>query len=201
MKPGRQYFMNTASDFRFQNGKKPWGLLDCEFDPPTYLEELVGHPLTRRKWITTIKSSLYLKFKIARPSRSRKLTNVSPCERDQIGCCIQQFSRLGLVQPVTAGIWPNISTRFARKMKFHAVKPDPALFNLALNELEVEPDEAIVFEDSPNGITAAHNAGIFCVAIPNFISRQLNTSHADLVLNSLADISVEELLDIPNYSS
>ncbi len=75
-----------------------------------------------------------------------------------------------------------------------AVKPDPALFQLALNELQVEPGEAIVFEDSPNGITGAQNAGIFCIAVPNPISKQLSIDHANLVLRSLEDTSVDELL-------
>jgi beta-phosphoglucomutase-like phosphatase (HAD superfamily) len=69
---------------------------------------------------------------------------------------------------------------------------------MALHELEVAPEEAIVFEDSPNGIIGAHNADIFCVAIPNFISSQLGVDHADLVLESLADISLDELLAVPN---
>jgi beta-phosphoglucomutase-like phosphatase (HAD superfamily) len=53
----------------------------------------------------------------------------------------------------------------------------------------------IVFEDSPNGITAAQAAGIFCVAVPNAISSQLSTDHADLRLSSLADVTLQELLD------
>jgi HAD superfamily hydrolase (TIGR01509 family) len=40
-----------------------------------------------------------------------------------------------------------------------AVKPDPALYLLALDELDVEAHEAIAFEDSPNGILAAKRAG------------------------------------------
>jgi beta-phosphoglucomutase-like phosphatase (HAD superfamily) len=42
-----------------------------------------------------------------------------------------------------------------------AVKPDPSLYRMALAELDVHPDESIVFEDSPNGIIAAQNAGFF----------------------------------------
>lgn len=74
------------------------------------------------------------------------------------------------------------------------VKPDPALYLAALDALQVDPHEAIAFEDSPNGVTAAQHAGIFCVAIPNPLTSQLPLEHADLRLNSLADLPLETLL-------
>ena len=55
-----------------------------------------------------------------------------------------------------------------------------------------------MFEDSPNGILAANNAGVFCVAIPNKITGQLNLKHANLILNSLEEITLAELLAAPN---
>lgn len=73
-------------------------------------------------------------------------------------------------------------------------KPHPELFQLALASLELTPSEAIVLEDSANGITAARQAGIFCVAVPNALTRQLPLDHADLRLNSLAEISLVHLL-------
>jgi len=75
-------------------------------------------------------------------------------------------------------------------------KPDPALFLLALARLELTSEEAIVLEDSPNGITAANRAGIFSVAIPNGMTRGLPLSHADLQLQSLADSSLEALIQL-----
>jgi len=73
-------------------------------------------------------------------------------------------------------------------------KPDPALFQLALRSLDLRPDEAIVFEDSPNGVTAAKTAGIYVVAVPNPLTSLLPLDHADLRLKTLADLTLEELL-------
>ena len=73
-------------------------------------------------------------------------------------------------------------------------KPDPALYQLALKTLELGPTEAIVFEDSPNGVTAAKFAGIYTVAVPNVMTRQLNLDHADLKLDTLADLSLDEII-------
>lgn len=72
-------------------------------------------------------------------------------------------------------------------------KPDPGLYLAALRALNVHAGEAVVFEDSPNGILAANRAGIFSVAVPNPLTAQLGVDHARLVLNSLEDVSLVEL--------
>ncbi|HKC19335.1 MAG TPA: HAD family hydrolase [Candidatus Dormibacteraeota bacterium] len=75
------------------------------------------------------------------------------------------------------------------------VKPEPDLYLAVLDCLGVSGGDAVAVEDSPNGITAAKRAGMACVAIPNSITAKLDFSHADLVLNSLAELTVAELLE------
>jgi beta-phosphoglucomutase-like phosphatase (HAD superfamily) len=74
------------------------------------------------------------------------------------------------------------------------VKPDPELFLTVLADLEAPPQEAVVFEDSPNGIRAAKAAGLLCVAVPNPITRQYSLAQADLRLESLAEMPLQSLL-------
>ena len=73
-------------------------------------------------------------------------------------------------------------------------KPNPDLFLLALNQLEVPKEAAVVFEDSPNGIRAAKSAGIFSVAVPNPITSMLTFEGESLRLNSLADLDLSDLM-------
>jgi beta-phosphoglucomutase-like phosphatase (HAD superfamily) len=58
----------------------------------------------------------------------------------------------------------------------------------------VSADKTIAFEDSPHGVTAAKRAGLYCVAVPNPLTRQLRLDHADLLLESLDDLSLDELI-------
>lgn len=74
-------------------------------------------------------------------------------------------------------------------------KPNPDLFLLALHQLQVQKNEALIFEDSPNGVKAANLAGIFVVAVPNPVTALLKIDGANLTLASLADLSLTELLD------
>jgi HAD superfamily hydrolase (TIGR01509 family) len=73
-------------------------------------------------------------------------------------------------------------------------KPSPALYLSALARLRLRPSAAIAIEDSPNGIAAAKAAGIFCVAVPNSVTRQLDLSQADLLVPDLSRLPLTDLL-------
>jgi HAD superfamily hydrolase (TIGR01509 family) len=73
-------------------------------------------------------------------------------------------------------------------------KPAPDLYLAAIDCLGVLASEAIAFEDSPNGVLAAKRAGLRCVAIPNSITAHLDLGQADLVLGSLAGVTLADLL-------
>jgi len=74
-------------------------------------------------------------------------------------------------------------------------KPYPDLYLLALTRLRVQKNEAVVFEDSPNGVTAARSAGIFVVAVPNPVTSLLQFEGVDLMLTSLSDLYLPRLLN------
>jgi HAD superfamily hydrolase (TIGR01509 family) len=74
-------------------------------------------------------------------------------------------------------------------------KPHPTMYVEALDLLHVDAAEAIVFEDSPNGVRAAKAAGIFVVAVPNNVTRDFGLDEADLVVESLAALPPDELLN------
>jgi HAD superfamily hydrolase (TIGR01509 family) len=75
-----------------------------------------------------------------------------------------------------------------------SAKPAPDLYLAVLECLGVPASEAIAIEDSPNGVLAAKRAGLRCVAIPNSITAGLNLRQADLLLGSLAAVTLAELL-------
>jgi HAD superfamily hydrolase (TIGR01509 family) len=66
------------------------------------------------------------------------------------------------------------------------VKPDPELYVMAARKLGLPIDQLLAFEDSPNGIKAAKAAGLHCVAVPNIITREMDLSQADWIVDSFA---------------
>jgi len=74
------------------------------------------------------------------------------------------------------------------------IKPHPDLFLAALKALQVQTDEAVIFEDSANGVLAARRAGIRVVVVPNPITRHMEFEGETLRLRSMADLPFGDLL-------
>jgi beta-phosphoglucomutase len=73
-------------------------------------------------------------------------------------------------------------------------KPDPALFLLAAQALQVEPDRILVFEDAAAGVLAAKNAGMKCVGIAaNGREPELKQAGADLVVDNFSHTNLNDV--------
>ncbi|KAH8412777.1 hypothetical protein KR009_005511, partial [Drosophila setifemur] len=73
-------------------------------------------------------------------------------------------------------------------------KPAPDIFLEAAARFGVPPPpgDCLVFEDSPNGVTAANSAGMQVVMVPDERLDPERCSHATQVLRSLADFKPEQ---------
>jgi beta-phosphoglucomutase len=73
-------------------------------------------------------------------------------------------------------------------------KPDPALFLLAAQALQIDPSSILVFEDAVAGVLAAKNAGMKCVGIAaSGRELSLQQAGADLVMNDFAATTLNDL--------
>jgi beta-phosphoglucomutase-like phosphatase (HAD superfamily) len=68
------------------------------------------------------------------------------------------------------------------------------LYQHALDLLDVLAHEALAFEDSPAGVGAAKRAGVVCAAVPNAVTRGADFREADVVLSSLAELTIDDVL-------
>lgn len=73
-----------------------------------------------------------------------------------------------------------------------AKKPAPDIYLLALRELGVSADDAIVVEDSGNGLRAAVGAGLRTVVTVSGFTREEDFTGASLVVSSLGDPDGEQ---------
>ncbi|HXW81831.1 MAG TPA: HAD-IA family hydrolase [Acidimicrobiales bacterium] len=92
----------------------------------------------------------------------------------------------------------GLETRFSAIACFDdcgAAKPNPAPYLLACERLGVEPSEAMAIEDSRNGLVAAKAAGLTCVVVPTLMTANMIFTEADLVLGSLQDATLSQVLD------
>ena len=164
------------------------------FDPYAYLESLVGRPVQReeiavkrrRRHLELLAKQSVLPGVIDYLNDAKRLgLKLGVASSSSRNWVVGHLSQLGLL---TYFDYIRCGDEVVRK------KPDPELYLAVLAALGVSANQAIVLEDSPNGILAARRANIFCVAIPNPLTSQLSLEHANLRLASLADISLEQLI-------
>ncbi|HJO94490.1 MAG TPA: HAD family phosphatase [Victivallales bacterium] len=90
-------------------------------------------------------------------------------------------SRLGLVSSAAEWMVNNILNRFELSHFFEIIitqenvikhKPDPEPYILALDKLDLQPDEVLVFEDSEAGLKSAIVAGCKTIAVKHEFNAQ-----------------------------
>jgi HAD superfamily hydrolase (TIGR01509 family) len=173
------------------------GTTHAPWDPMEHLEELVGQPLDRsslnqRRYAHEV---ALIEAEELRPGIAEYLAAARShrLRRAVVSSSSRRWVEMHLRRLEQAVGWDAICTADGDPNR---AKPAPTLYLEALGLLEVPASEAVAFEDSPNGVLAAKAAGVFCVAVPNDVTRELGLDEAgaDLVLGSLADLPPEELL-------
>lgn len=170
------------------------GISPATYDPFASLEQEVGHAVDRTKLEPT------------RRAREMQLISEEPVQPG-VKSYLKDAKRLGLKLGLASSSsceWVRGHLNRLRLVDYFDTirtaedvknaKPDPALYLSVLEDLRVTPSQVIALEDSPNGVLAAKRAGLFCVVVPNELTRQLPLDNADLHLDSLADLPLEELL-------
>jgi HAD superfamily hydrolase (TIGR01509 family) len=171
------------------------GTIGAPFDPFAHLETLVGQPLDRDELTAhrRARELALIDLEVLRPGiegyldearrRGLRTALVSSSSRDWIEPILRRLDRLDHWDAIVAA--DGDTTR---------AKPQPTLYLEALSTLGLGADEAVAFEDSPNGVRAAKGAGLFCVAVPNPVTETLALDEADVVVGSLAELPFADLL-------
>lgn len=79
-----------------------------------------------------------------------------------------------------------------------AKKPSPAVYNLAVEQLNLDPDDCVVVEDSRNGLLAAVAAGMTTIVTFNQLTENEDFSEAAIVVSSLGDPDGEQTIVAQN---
>jgi HAD superfamily hydrolase (TIGR01509 family) len=171
------------------------GTLGAEFEPYAHLEELVGSTLDHEELD---------RWRLAREDELVDLEDLRPGVHAILQRARELDLRTAIVSSSSEAWIERHLSRLERNEGWDTIvaangdasraKPAPTLYLEALDALGLVPSEGIALEDSPNGVTAAKRAGLFCVAVPNPITATLALDDADLVVESLESINLDDLL-------
>jgi HAD superfamily hydrolase (TIGR01509 family) len=95
------------------------------------------------------------------------------------------LKRLGLMQSFDAIVCAD---------DVRLTKPAPDLYLHAVQDLGISPSETIALEDSEHGVNAAREAGLFCIAVPNAITKTASFDLANVILETLEDVHITDIL-------
>lgn len=191
----QELYQHYGCQLRFEDWAQIIGTSHGGFDPVKELERCIGRPLNG--------SDDALQRRQARENEMILAQPVLPGVKQYLQDAHRLGIKVGLASSSPASWVHGHLSRLGLLDYFQVIrtrddvsisKPHPELYLSALQALSVQPQHSIALEDSPNGVTAAKRAGMYCVAIPTAMTRDLPLEHADLRLNSLAHLSLESLL-------
>jgi len=204
--PDLQAWQEIYTQYGQELSLQTWGQIVggtgiSDFEPAGNLENILGYPINKKS-INQMARQLSDDAILLQP--------VLPGARNLLKAARNKPYRLAIASSSPHDWVDNHLKRLGLFDYFEAIlcgddvvhtKPDPALYLAALQALNVQASEAIVFEDSPNGIQAANSAGIFSIAVPIPLTAQLGVDHARLVFRSLEEVSLDKLETLLNHKS
>jgi len=103
-----------------------------------------------------------------------------------LGVCTTSNERAA--QAVANGVLKDLKFEFILAGDIVSIKkPDPEIYNLALQKTGLKPEECVVIEDSRNGVLAARAAGLNIVATTNIYTAKEDLSDANIIVTTLGD--------------
>ena len=192
----QQVYHGYGYDLPFEKYALTVGTDDSAFNPLEYLGKLVGDGFSTSE--ATEKLSQYINNYI-------EAGDLMPGVRDYLVVAKTIGLRIAIASSSNLEWVEAHLNRLNCETYFDAVvaagssyppKPDPTVYRVAAEKLGISSVEGIAFEDSVNGVRAARAAGIFCVAVPNSVTVNMDFHEADLQIPSLLTINLKELIKI-----
>ena len=89
--------------------------------------------------------------------------------------------------------WLDVAAYFQAVLTISDIKqlkPSPEIYLLAAHKLKVEPGDCVVIEDSKDGIEAAKNANMKCIAIEHPYTPPGDLDQADVKIQHLSEVTI-----------
>jgi len=81
------------------------------------------------------------------------------------------------------------------------IKPNPDLFNKAIEKLGVKKEESVIIEDSVNGLIAGNRADIHTIICTNDVTKHSQFNNYLIKVDSLKEIDFNKIINYFNESS
>lgn len=111
-----------------------------------------------------------------------------------VPCALVSASYRVMIDAVLSHLGPELFDVVVAGDEVRNGKPHPEPYLTAAQELDVDPADCVVIEDSPGGTASGTAAGAFVVAVPQWVS--IPEAPRRLVLESLAGVTPDMLREL-----
>lgn len=118
---------------------------------------------------------------------------IEDLERTELKKALVTGSILKNIEPVVGRNFLSYFDVIVTGSDVKNTKPHPEPFLTAALKLGIDPQNCVVIENAPSGIKSAKQAGMFCIAIKTTIKDEIYLKEADLILDDISKISLQDL--------
>jgi HAD superfamily hydrolase (TIGR01509 family) len=111
-----------------------------------------------------------------------------------VPCALVSASYRVMIDAVLSHLGPDLFDVVVAGDEVRNGKPHPEPYLTAAQELDVDPADCVVIEDSPGGTASGTAAGAFVVAVPQWVT--IPEAPRRVVLESLAGVTPDMLRDL-----
>jgi HAD superfamily hydrolase (TIGR01509 family) len=111
-----------------------------------------------------------------------------------VPCALVSASYRVMIDAVLSHLGPDLFDVVVAGDEVRNGKPHPEPYLTAAQELDVDPADCVVIEDSPGGTASGTAAGAFVVAVPQWVT--IPEAPRRLVLESLAGVTPDMLREL-----
>jgi HAD superfamily hydrolase (TIGR01509 family) len=115
-------------------------------------------------------------------------------KREGIPCALVSASYRVMIDAVMSHLPPDLFDVIVAGDEVTNGKPHPEPYLTAARELDVDPVDCVVIEDSPGGTASGTAAGAFVVAVPQWV--EIPAAPRRLVIESLETVTPDALRDL-----
>lgn len=186
-----QYVVETGGTYTQSATRDMMGMSSVEWS--RYMADVLGVPGTPEEINAAIVERMLARYGEAPPLIPGAVDAVRGCA-ERWPLAVASSSNPELIQVVldAAGLHDVIPV-VVSSQEVPRGKPSPDVYLEAARRLGADPGDCVAVEDSHNGIRSAKAAGMRVVAIPNphFPPDEEALAHADVVLRSIRELTVE----------
>lgn len=180
----REYIAKMTGRSLYESVK----ILINDFGLPAEIEKMIGQ---KKKF----SDAIYKHQAQAMPGVNNLLTKI---KNSKLQTAIASGSMLERIEMIVSRFnWGNFFDHLISTDQVNLIgKPNPAIYSYAARQLKLDPSECVVIEDSVNGLMAAKEAGMSCIAALDERWSYGDFSRADLIVDSLTDEKIINFIGI-----